>query len=86
MIRESDTSHAGQGDTRLEPGTHWGSRCFRSEILVEVAALDVLSALTRPFQGDPGIFPASLRLSSARRSSVCAPLMEGERTDVVTSR
>jgi hypothetical protein len=29
--------------------------------------------------------PARLRLSSVRRSSVCAPLIEGERTDVVTS-
>jgi hypothetical protein len=29
--------------------------------------------------------PARLRLSSARRSSVCAPLTEGERTDVVAS-
>jgi hypothetical protein len=29
--------------------------------------------------------PASLRLSSARRSSVCTPLTEGERTDVVAS-
>jgi hypothetical protein len=30
--------------------------------------------------------PVRLRLSSARRSSVCAPLTEGERTDVVASR
>ena len=29
--------------------------------------------------------PARLRLSSARRSSVCAPLTEGERTDAVAS-
>jgi hypothetical protein len=29
--------------------------------------------------------PACLRLSSARRSSVCAPLTEGERTDAVAS-
>jgi hypothetical protein len=29
--------------------------------------------------------PARLRLSSARRSSVCAPLTEGERTDIVAS-
>jgi hypothetical protein len=29
--------------------------------------------------------PVHLRLSSARRSSVCAPLTEGERTDVVAS-
>jgi hypothetical protein len=29
--------------------------------------------------------PARLRLSSTRRSSVCAPLTEGERTDVVAS-
>jgi hypothetical protein len=30
--------------------------------------------------------PARLRLSSARRSSVCVPLTEGEHTDVVASR
>jgi hypothetical protein len=30
--------------------------------------------------------PVRLRLSSARRSSVCAPLTEGERTDIVASR
>jgi hypothetical protein len=30
--------------------------------------------------------PARLRLSSARRSSVCAPHTEGERTDAVASR
>jgi hypothetical protein len=29
--------------------------------------------------------PARLRLSSARRSSVCAPLTEGERTDAIAS-
>jgi hypothetical protein len=29
--------------------------------------------------------PARLRLSSARRSSVCAPLTDGERTDADTS-
>jgi hypothetical protein len=30
--------------------------------------------------------PVRLRLSSTRRSSVCAPLTEGEHTDVVASR
>jgi hypothetical protein len=30
--------------------------------------------------------PVRLRLSSAQRSSVCAPLTKGERTDVVASR
>jgi hypothetical protein len=38
-----------------------------------------LSRETRPSS------PAHLLLSSARRSSVCAPLTEGERTDVVAS-
>jgi hypothetical protein len=40
-------------------------------------------ALSRETQAS---YPARLRLSSARRSSVCAPLTEGERTDAVTSR
>jgi hypothetical protein len=55
MIRECGAAHAGQGDTRLGPGAHWGLRCYRGEVLIEVAALDVLAALTRPFQRDPGV-------------------------------
>jgi hypothetical protein len=50
VIRESGTAHAGQGDTRLEPGAHCGLRCYRSEVLIEVATLNVLSALPRPLQ------------------------------------
>jgi hypothetical protein len=55
MIRESGAAHAGQGDTRLGLGAHWGLRCYRSEVLIEVAALDFLVALARPFQRDPGV-------------------------------
>jgi hypothetical protein len=57
MIRESGAAHVGQGDTRLEPGAHWCLRCYRSKVLIEVAILDVLPALTRPLQRDPGILP-----------------------------
>jgi hypothetical protein len=55
MIRESGAAHAGQGDTRLEPGAHRGLRCYRSEVLIEVATPDVLPALLRPLQRDPGV-------------------------------
>jgi hypothetical protein len=48
MIRESGTAYAGQGNTRLGPGAHWCLRRYRSEVLIEVACLDVLAALTRP--------------------------------------
>ena len=48
MIHEGGTTHAGQGDTRLEPGAHLGLQCYRSEVLIEVATLDVLPALPRP--------------------------------------
>jgi hypothetical protein len=41
MIRECEEAHAGQGNTRLEPGAHWGLRCYRSKVLIEVATLDV---------------------------------------------
>jgi hypothetical protein len=34
---------------------HWGLRCYRSEVLIEVATHDVLAALARPFQRDPGV-------------------------------
>jgi hypothetical protein len=49
MIREYGAAHAGQRDTRLEPGAHWGLRCYRNKVLIEVATLDVLLVLTRPF-------------------------------------
>jgi hypothetical protein len=85
MICKSDAAYAGQGDTRLGPGAHWCLRCYRSEVLIEVATIDVLAALARPFQGYRASSPACLRLSSARKSLVCAPLTEGERTDADAS-
>jgi hypothetical protein len=55
MICESGAAHAGQGDSRWGPSAHWCLRCYRSEVLIEVGALDVSAALARPFQRDPGI-------------------------------
>jgi hypothetical protein len=48
MIREGGAAHVGQGDTRLGPGAHWGLRCYRSEVLIEVVTLNVLAALVHP--------------------------------------
>jgi hypothetical protein len=48
MIREGGAAHVGQGDTRLGPGAHWSLWCYRSEVLIEVATLDVLAALAHP--------------------------------------
>jgi hypothetical protein len=55
MIRQCGAAHTSQWDTRLDPGARWGLRCYRSEVVVEVATLDVLSALTFPLQRDVGI-------------------------------
>jgi hypothetical protein len=55
MVRQCGAAHSGQGDTRLGPGAHWCLRCNRSEVLIEVASIDVLAALARPFQRYPGI-------------------------------
>jgi hypothetical protein len=41
MICECGAAHASQRDTRLEPSAHWGSRCYHSKVLIEVATLDV---------------------------------------------
>jgi hypothetical protein len=49
MIRKSGAAHTGQGDTRLGPGAHWCLWCNRNEVLIEVATIDVLAALARPF-------------------------------------
>jgi hypothetical protein len=55
MVREGGAAHTGQGDTRLGLGAHWRLWCCRSKVLIEVAALDVLVALARPFQGDTSV-------------------------------
>jgi hypothetical protein len=48
MVHECGVAHDNQWDTRLDPGAHWSLRCNRSEVIVEVATLDVLSALSHP--------------------------------------
>jgi hypothetical protein len=48
MIHQRGAAHVGQWDTRLDPGARWGLRCNRSEVIVEVATLDILSALMCP--------------------------------------
>ena len=55
MIRESDAAYASQWDTRLDPGARWSLWCNRSEVVVEVATLDILSALSRPLQRDASV-------------------------------
>jgi hypothetical protein len=67
MIRKSGAAYAGQGDTRLEPGAHWGLQCYRSKVLIEVATLDVLSALTRPLQRDSSVIVTLEVLSALLR-------------------
>jgi hypothetical protein len=39
----------------LGPGAHWCLWRNRNEVLIEVASIDVLAALARPFQGHPGV-------------------------------
>jgi hypothetical protein len=55
MIRQCGAAQADQWDTRLDPGACWSLWCNRNEVVVEVATLDVLPALTRPLQRDAGI-------------------------------
>jgi hypothetical protein len=69
MVRKGGAAHASQGDSRLGPGAHWCLWCFRSEISVEVASLDVLSALPRPFQRDLGV------LSHTHTVELCAEVV-----------
>jgi hypothetical protein len=85
MIRESGTAHVGQGDTRLGPDAHWCLRCCRSEVLIEVAVLDVLAALARPLQRDPGFFPQMPAVEFCPKVVGLCALTEGERTDADAS-
>jgi hypothetical protein len=52
MVHECGAAHVGQWDTRLDLGARWSLWCNRSEVVVEVATLDILSALPRPLQRD----------------------------------
>jgi hypothetical protein len=56
MIRQCGAAHAGQWNTRLDPSARWSLRCNRSEVIIEVVTVDVLSALTHPLQRNAGIF------------------------------
>jgi hypothetical protein len=55
MICQRGAAYAGQWDTRLDAGARRSLRCNRSEVVVEVVTLDVLSVLPRPLQRDAGI-------------------------------
>jgi hypothetical protein len=60
VIRQSGAAYSGQGDTRLGPGAHWRLRCHHSEVLIEVAPIDVLAVLAHSFQRYSGIFSRTL--------------------------
>jgi hypothetical protein len=60
VICQHGAAHVVQWDTRLNPGARWGLRRNRSEVVVKVAALDILSSLTHPLQGDAGILARML--------------------------
>jgi hypothetical protein len=76
MICESGAAHAGQGDTRLGPGAQWGLWCYRNEVLIEVAALDVLATLAGPFQRNPGVLSrAPVVEFGSEVVGLCAPYL-----------
>jgi hypothetical protein len=85
MIRESGAAHAGQGDTRLGPGAHRCLLCYHSEVLIEVAALDVLAALACPFQRDLGVLSRTPAVEFCPKVVGLCALTEGERTDADAS-
>jgi hypothetical protein len=85
MICKSGAAHAGQGDTCLGPGAHWCLRRCRNEVLIEVAALDVLAALARPLQADSGVFSHTPAVEFCPKVVGPCALTEGERTDVDAS-
>jgi hypothetical protein len=69
----------------LGPGAHWGLRCYRNKVLVEVAALDVLAALARPFQRDTCVLSRAPAVEFGPEVVGLCALIEGERTDTDAS-
>ena len=72
VIRERSKAYPGRRGARLYPGVHRRLGCHHVQLSIEVAALSTEMRASSP---------ARLRLSSAGRSSVRAPLVVGERTD-----
>jgi hypothetical protein len=71
---ESGAAHAGQGDTCWGPSAHWCLRCRRGEVLIEVAALDVLATLARPLQRYHGVLSRTPSVEFCSKViSLCAP-------------
>jgi hypothetical protein len=85
VIRQSGAAYSGQGDTRLGPGAHWHLRCNRSEVLIEVAPIDVLAVLARPFQRYPDILSRKPTVEFCPEIIGLHALTEGERTDADAS-
>jgi hypothetical protein len=55
MIRKCGAANANQWDARLDSSIPWSLGRNWTEVLVEVATLEVLSALTCPLQRDLSI-------------------------------
>jgi hypothetical protein len=85
MILESGAAHAGQGDTRWGPSAHWCLRCRCGEVLIEVAALDVLATLAHPLQRDPSVLSRTPAVEFCSKVVGLCALTEGERTDADAS-
>jgi hypothetical protein len=74
MIRESGTAHTGQGDTHWGMSAHWHLWCRRGEVLIEVAALDVLATVARSLQRDPSVLSRTPAVEFCLKvASLCAP-------------
>jgi hypothetical protein len=85
MIRESGAAHAGQGTPAWDrvPIGAYGVTATKSWSRLRPSTFcRRLRALSKEIRASS---PARLRLSSTQRSLVCAPLIEGERTDADAS-
>src|SRR6185312_11528619 len=57
VLRKRSTAHPGHRCTWLNPGVHRRPGCRRVQIDIEVASLNVETALSRPLDSDAGILP-----------------------------
>jgi hypothetical protein len=60
MIRKCSAANTDEWDARLDSGTPWSLWRNWTEVLVEVATLEVLPELTRPLQRDLSILARTL--------------------------
>ena len=81
MICQCSAAHPIHWGARLYPGVHRRLGCYHVQVSIEVAALNVEMALTRPLHGDAGVLTRAPAVELRPQVFCSCTLTVVERTD-----